>query len=143
MIGSDFSFQGTFIYMVSFEFYNNDTYGLEPYIFIFTEEITDSNDKFSDGTWTRIQISWFLVSFFPSKARKLTGCGYLWVEGEGVNEEHLQISLPSPSPPDFIQTIKWERAEGAQKSSASLLPSKAFLALKYSQKQEVPGAHCL
>lgn len=57
MIGSDFSFQSTFIYMVSFEFYNNDTYGLEPYIFIFTEEITDSNNKFSDGTWTRTQIS--------------------------------------------------------------------------------------
>lgn len=26
------------------------------YIFIFTEEITDSNNKFSDGTWTRTQI---------------------------------------------------------------------------------------
>lgn len=54
------------IYMVSFEFYNNYTYGLEPYIFIFTEEITDSNNSLVMELGLEPRSPGFLVCFFPS-----------------------------------------------------------------------------
>ena len=53
------------IYMGSFEFYNNCTYGLEPDIVIFTEEITDSNNSLvmELGLNPNLLISSFLLSF--------------------------------------------------------------------------------